>query len=97
MADSMQDTRNDLEAIREDLAALKRDLAAAVETMRGQASGSVAGLAQEISDQASALYREVTDRGSKATQALGSKVEEQPLTSVLLAFAVGYIVSRITR
>ena len=97
MAETKHTTRDDIEALREDIAALKADLAAAVETMRSNSASTVSGLAQQISDEASALYREVTDRGTKATQALESKVEEQPLTSVLLAFAVGYIVSRITR
>jgi ElaB/YqjD/DUF883 family membrane-anchored ribosome-binding protein len=97
MTDTIQDTRSDLEAIKEDIAALKRDVAAAMETMRENAAGTAAGIAQQISDEASALYREVSDRGAKATQALGAKVEEQPLTSVLMAFAIGYVVSRITR
>jgi hypothetical protein len=97
MAEAKHTTRDDIEAIREDIAALKQDLAAAVETMRNNSVSSVSGLAQQISDEASALYREVTDRSTKATQALGTKVEEQPLTSVMMAFALGYVISRITR
>jgi hypothetical protein len=89
-------TQKDIDAIKEDLAALKRDLTAAVADIR-EARGAASGIAQQLSDEASALYREVADRGTKATEALGAKVEEQPITSVLLAFCVGYIVSRITR
>ena len=97
MAETKHTTRDDIDAIREDIAALKADLAAAVETMRANSASTVSGLAQQISDEASALYREVADRGTKATEALENKVEEQPLTSVLLAFGLGFIISRITR
>jgi dihydrodipicolinate synthase/N-acetylneuraminate lyase len=99
MTERYQDTlpNPELERIKDDIAALRRDLAAAVESIRGGAVGSVSGIAQQLTDEASALYREVADRGNKATAALGQKVEEQPLTSVLVSFALGYIVSRLTR
>ena len=97
MDDTRNDTREDLEAIKEDIAALKRDLAIALENLRGQATDTVSGIANQLSDEAGALYREVADRSSKATEALGQKVEEQPLTSVMVAFALGYVFSRITR
>lgn len=94
MADTL--TQKDIDALKADIDALKRDLATAVADLR-DAKGAVSGIAQQLGDEASALYREVADRGAKATEALGAKVEEQPITSVLLAFCVGYIVSRITR
>ena len=97
MAEAKHTTRDDIDALREDIAALKADLATAVETMRNNSASTVSGLAQQISDEASALDREVADRGTKATHAIENKVEEQPLTSVMLAFGLGYIISRLTR
>ena len=104
MGDAMDQARDtlrnnpDIEAIKQDLATLKRDLAALLDHSRDMAtSGTAQTLAQQISDQANDLYRQVADRGNRTAQALGQKVEEQPVTSLLLAFSVGFIVSRMTR
>jgi ElaB/YqjD/DUF883 family membrane-anchored ribosome-binding protein len=107
MSEAMDQARDalrnnpDIEAIKQDLASLKRDLAALLDHSRDAATigtvNAAQNLAQQLSDQASDIYRQVADRSNRTAEALGQKVEEQPITSLLLAFSLGFIASRITR
>jgi hypothetical protein len=74
----------DLQAITSDIAALKRDLASLIRNVKVDVSGDVAR-----------AYERMAAQGERSVRALGRQVEEQPVTSLLIAFAVGFIGSRI--
>lgn len=85
----------DLENLAEDMAALKRDFAALMSHVKNGASQAARGAASRVGDKASDLYDELGDRGRKSAEAVRHEVEERPLTSLAIAFAVGFIGGRL--
>jgi hypothetical protein len=53
------------------------------------------GFAEHLSEEAVDLYRDLTKRGRKTAKAITHQVEEQPGTSLLIAFVAGFITSRL--
>jgi len=93
------ETKADFDAIAADLAALKRDMAALMSQLK---SGGVQGAKEaaedtldELSEQASRIYDKLAAQGERSAEAISRKVEEQPIASLLIAFGVGFIVSRL--
>jgi hypothetical protein len=85
----------DLDAIVSDLASLKRDLAALTDHLKiGAVSGAKAA-AQDVAGEAERLYGNLAAQGERSMKALGRQVEEQPVMSLLLAFALGFAGSRL--
>ena len=96
------ETPADFHAVAEDLAALKRDFATLMNQMSQMKSGAfkVAGDAAEstlgeLGDRANKLYDSVAAQGERSANAIRRQVEEQPVMSLLIAFGVGFIVSRL--
>ena len=80
-------------------AMLKRDVAALMSQLK---SGAVRGAKEaaentldQLSERASRLYDKVAAQGARSTEAISRQVEEQPIASLLIAFGVGFIVSRL--
>jgi ElaB/YqjD/DUF883 family membrane-anchored ribosome-binding protein len=90
---------SDLEAIMNDIASLKRDVGALAEHLKSGAVDSVTEVgrnaAARVSDEARRLYGNLADQGQHSVKALSRHVEEQPVTSLLFAFALGMIGSRL--
>jgi ElaB/YqjD/DUF883 family membrane-anchored ribosome-binding protein len=87
--------KTDIEAITEDLASLRRDLAALTEHAKRGAVSSAAGAAAQLSNEASDIYGRLASEGANSVKAISRQVEEQPLTSLLIAFALGFVGSRL--
>ena len=85
---SETDAESDLTQIVNDIQALKADLARLVEHLK-------TGATETVSNEASRLYETITAEGQRQAAALAHTVEEKPLASVLIAFAVGFIGGRI--
>lgn len=87
------------DAIVDDLAALKRDFAAMMSQMKSGAFKSANDAAENIlgqlGDRAEHLYDSVAAQGARSTKAIGRQVEEKPILSLLIAFGVGFIASRL--
>jgi hypothetical protein len=90
---------DDLAVLVDDIRALRRDLTA----LAGRARPSLLSMwnASDVSDRfgdrASALYRDATRQGAKTYRALNRQFRDQPAASVVVAFAVGLLVSRLLR
>ena len=88
----------DLDAIATDLASLRRDVASLTDHLRTGAINGAKGAAQDVAAdlgaEAKRLYGNLAAQGERSMKALGRQVEEQPITSLLLAFALGFIGSR---
>jgi ElaB/YqjD/DUF883 family membrane-anchored ribosome-binding protein len=95
----MDISKKDIDAVLADVAALKRDLAKAIERFRNtsldDAVEHVQDLAEEVGDNVTELYKDAAKRGQRSAKALSRKVEDQPLTSLMVAFAAGFLLSRI--
>jgi hypothetical protein len=88
----------ELQAIMGDVAALKRDLAVLIRQMKIAAGDDVAcerSVAGQLGDEALRIYENLAAQGDRSIKALGRQVEEQPVVSLLVAFAVGFIGSRM--
>jgi ElaB/YqjD/DUF883 family membrane-anchored ribosome-binding protein len=99
MTANSAETKADFDAVATDLAMLKRDMAALMSQLK---SGAVRGAKEaaentfeDISERASRIYDQVASQGERSAAAISRKVEEQPLTSLLIAFGVGFIFSRL--
>ena len=89
----------DIGAIVDDLAALKRDLATLMDHLKTDALNGASEAAQSaigrISDQAESIYESLAAQGKRSGKAIGRQIEEQPVVSLLIAFAVGFCASRL--
>jgi ElaB/YqjD/DUF883 family membrane-anchored ribosome-binding protein len=89
----------DLDMLKNDLAALKRDFTDLAKHIKTGASDGVADTVRrtgkQFTDQAERLYGDIADKSEQATKALSQQVENQPLLSLLAAFGVGFVVSRL--
>jgi ElaB/YqjD/DUF883 family membrane-anchored ribosome-binding protein len=91
--------KTDLETLADDIAALKRDLAALMAHVRSGATEGIAGAARQatsqLGEEAKELYDRLAAEGERTAQTISRHVDEQPLTSVMLAFAAGFVAGRI--
>lgn len=85
----------DLGGVMADIAALKRDIAAIAAHVTRNASGMTADAASAIGQEAGRVYDSVAAQGEKSAKAIGKQIEEQPVASLLIAFAAGFIGSRL--
>jgi ElaB/YqjD/DUF883 family membrane-anchored ribosome-binding protein len=88
-----------LQAITSDIASLKHDLAALTRHLKlaaGEKTRTATRSAiEQISDEALRAYENLTAQGKRSVQTIRRQVEEQPLMSLLLAFAVGFLGGRM--
>jgi ElaB/YqjD/DUF883 family membrane-anchored ribosome-binding protein len=98
-AKSDADMPPDIDAIVDDLAALKRDLATLMSHLKADALNGASEAAQSaigrIGDRAEGIYESLAAQGRRSGKAIGRQVEEQPVVSLLLAFAAGFCASRL--
>ncbi|HEX3973439.1 MAG TPA: hypothetical protein VHX19_19055 [Stellaceae bacterium] len=88
MASDASDADSDLTRIANDIQALKADLARLLEHVKS-------GATDTVSSEASKLYETLATEGQRQAAALAQSVEEKPLASVLIAFAIGFVGGRI--
>jgi hypothetical protein len=81
----------DFEGIKDAIASLKRDVGALMESVTGAGRNAAA----RASDEAGRLYGNLTEQGQHSVKALYQRVEKQPMMSLLIAFALGVIGSRM--
>jgi ElaB/YqjD/DUF883 family membrane-anchored ribosome-binding protein len=99
MSDFEAETGPDAKRVAEDIAALKQDMAALIKQMKEFAMREAGRIghdtADRISGRASDLYETVSEKSRKSADVVTAHVEEQPLSSLLIAFAAGFIFSKI--
>ncbi len=99
MSNFEAETGPEAKRVADDIASLKADVASLVKQMKEIAMREAGRLGQDtadkISGRASDLYETVSERSRKSADAITAHVEEQPLSSLLIAFAAGFIFSKI--
>jgi ElaB/YqjD/DUF883 family membrane-anchored ribosome-binding protein len=99
MSDFQSETAPEAKNVADDLSMLKQDVASLIKQMKDMAmrEGSRLGqdAADKISGRAADLYETVSEKSKKSAEAVTAHVEEQPLSSLLIAFAAGFIFSKI--
>jgi hypothetical protein len=95
---SANGSTTDLDAIMSDLASLRRDFAVLTDHLKTGALQGANGIARDAAAQlgeaAERIYGNVAAQSERSMKAIGRRVEEQPVMSLLLAFALGFIGSR---
>jgi ElaB/YqjD/DUF883 family membrane-anchored ribosome-binding protein len=92
----VKNTEADFAALRDDVALLKGDIAALMSTMQASAVSGAKSAATQAEKQALGLYNSASAEGGKAAQMISDKVEEQPVTALLIALGIGYVTGRLT-
>jgi ElaB/YqjD/DUF883 family membrane-anchored ribosome-binding protein len=91
--------QSDLSAIGDDVVLLKRDITRLMDHMKNGtfdvAKQSTQEAVERLSDEADRLYRSLTKQSERSVRAISRQVEEQPLTSLLVAFGIGLIGGRL--
>ena len=89
----------DLDTIVADITQLKEDIAKILDHLKtatlDNAIDSASGFAEHLTDEAADLYKGLAKRSQKTAKAITRQVEDQPGTSLLIAFAAGFILSRL--
>lgn len=89
----------DFDAIVSDLAVLRQDFADLMSQMKSGAlkgaNGAAENILNQLGDRAGHLYDSVTAQGERSVKAVSRQVEERPVASLLVAFGVGFIASRL--
>jgi ElaB/YqjD/DUF883 family membrane-anchored ribosome-binding protein len=87
------------DTIVDDLGMLKRDIGRLMDQMKtgavDGASEAAQNLLNQLNERASDIYDNLSDQGERSVKAISRQVEERPITSLLVAFGVGMIVSRL--
>ncbi len=90
---------SDLNAISNDLATLKRDFATLLADLRdgplSRARTAAQQRAQELGGKAADLYDQASSRAGQGADVVAQQVGDRPLSTLLLAFSVGFIASRL--
>jgi len=83
------------DAIVDDIASLRRDFTALMEQMKSGASEGAENIVGDLNDRANRLYDNVAKQGKRSAKAISQQVEEQPVATLLIAFGIGFIASRL--
>ena len=84
-----------IESLQADIVTLKSDLAKALGKFKTNGAGHTRDARDNIVDFAGDLADDLTARASRAGKSLTGQIAEQPLASTLIAFGIGYVVSRL--
>ncbi|HYM03962.1 MAG TPA: hypothetical protein VET85_13505 [Stellaceae bacterium] len=101
LARSIPDTEAapDFQAISADIAALKNDIAGLMRHLKLRATEGADTLVRDaaghVGDEALRAYQALAGQGERSVKAIGRQIEAQPVMSLLLAFAAGFLGSRL--
>jgi ElaB/YqjD/DUF883 family membrane-anchored ribosome-binding protein len=94
--------KDDLETLRADLKGIREDLTHVMEGMKGTAGQKVKEVAQNLKESGEQVGMPVLDqvgrvkeKGTELAAQLEEHVRERPMTSLLVAFGAGLILSRM--
>jgi ElaB/YqjD/DUF883 family membrane-anchored ribosome-binding protein len=85
----------DLAALQADVTALKKDVATLLDHLQAGTLNGARSTIDRFEKQAEQLYRTVAAESQKSAEALSHRIEDQPLTAVLVAAGIGYLGGRL--
>jgi len=81
----------DIEALKQDFAALRKDVAALMSSLGDAASAQK----QRAYAAAGEKAEQIKERGAKVVRSVEGEIESRPLTSVGIAFGVGFLLGKL--
>lgn len=94
-ADDEPDLKKDVEALRADLDALRGDLAQILGTLKVKAGNRAESEIDAIRKRIERLATDVQSSGREAARVVEEQIEERPLASLAMAFAIGLMLGRL--
>lgn len=88
-------TSDEMTKVKEDLAKLREDLGALAKLYKDNLQNQAEGFASRARDSAQRVASEAGTRVREGSAAVSEQIEARPLTSVLVAFAVGLTVGKL--
>jgi len=80
----------DLEKLRDDIAALRSDVTRLVKSI----SKDAGDLSSDAQNEARRIYSKLAKESERSAKAVVRELEERPLTTLLIAFAIGFVGGR---
>ena len=88
----------DYDTLQQEISDLRRDFATLLEGLRGKGDGIAKDAEEtirELAGQAQRIYDDLSRTGRHSLDKVGRTIEERPLVSILVAFVLGFIGSRL--
>jgi ElaB/YqjD/DUF883 family membrane-anchored ribosome-binding protein len=90
-----RDLKSDVDAIRTDIEVLRKDLAVVLERIKGTASSRAEAEVQALQRRINKIADDVQASGRESLRTVEQQIEERPLVSLAVAFAVGLVLGRL--
>lgn len=90
-----RDLRQDLDVLKTDLDVLKKDIGTIVESLKGQASSRAEAELEQVRKRVGKLAGDLQSQGREQIRTIEAQIEERPLASLAMAFAIGLIFGKI--
>jgi ElaB/YqjD/DUF883 family membrane-anchored ribosome-binding protein len=90
-----RDLKSDVDAIKSDLDTLRKDLAAALDRIKGTAASRAESEIQALQKRINKIAGDLQTGGRESLRAVEERIEERPLVSLAVAFAVGLVLGRL--
>ena len=90
-----RDLKSDMDSIRSDIDTLRKDVSAVLSRIKGTATNRAETELQALQKQINRIAGDVQASGREGMRALEERIEERPLVSLALAFAVGLVIGRL--
>ena len=94
----MASPRAEYDTLQQEISDLRRDFSTLLENLRGRGDGVARDAETTIRDlagQAQRVYDDLSRSGRDSLSAVGKTIEERPLVSILIAFVLGFLGSRL--
>lgn len=95
MASTIRNAEEDMAALRADLATLQHDVAALVKNAASGLRNDGVGALNNIDGIARQMLDRAASQGESAAKAVGSKIEEKPVLTLLILLAASYAAGRL--
>lgn len=89
------ESSSEFKAMLADLAALRADVAQLAGHVKSSTVNAAEGAAEQVSAEATRLMGSVTDASKASVKAVERQIDMHPLVSLLLAFGLGFVGSRL--
>jgi ElaB/YqjD/DUF883 family membrane-anchored ribosome-binding protein len=89
------DLKRDLDVLRADFDALRQDLASVLDTVKGTAASRADAEIDALRKRLDRLGANLQSTGREGVRAVEEQIEERPLVSLAVAFALGLVLGRL--
>lgn len=90
-----RDLRADIDTLKTDLEVLKRDIGQIAQSLKGSATARAEQELDGVRKRASRLADDLQSQGREQLRSFEAQIEERPLASLALAFAIGLIFGKM--